>query len=153
MIRREAGRPWSRPPALCFNILKPTPVLFALVLLIGTIAPATAAELLSVEAEGTQFKATMSDGRVLRSPDLVGAQLVIAVAARPILLRIDKVERDPDARFGEVWLHTLATLAENGSWQNACEAGPMEDVRVFRSPDGCESRTRSSYRPSPAPSS
>jgi hypothetical protein len=99
-------------------------MLLALVLLIGTIGPASAGELRSVEAEATQFKATMSDGTVLRSPDLVGTQLVIVVAGRRIVLRIDAVEPDPDARHGEVWLHTFATQAEDGSWRNPCEAGP-----------------------------
>jgi hypothetical protein len=104
-------------------------MLLALVLLIGTIGPASAGELRLVEAEATQFKATMSDGTVLRSPDLVGAELVIVVAGRRIVLRIDAVEPDPDARHGEVWLHTFATQAEDGSWRNppknACHAIPM----------------------------
>src|SRR6516162_8089624 len=100
------------------------PVMLAPVLLIVGTGPASPSGHRSVEAEATQFKATMSDGTVLRSPDLVGAQLVIVVAGRRIVLRIDAVEPDPDARLGEVWLHTFATQADDGSWRNPCEAGP-----------------------------
>jgi len=99
-------------------------MLLALVLLIGRIGPASAGELRSVEAEPTQFKVTMSDGAVLRSRDLISSELVIVVAGRSIVLRIDAVEPDPDARLGEVWLHTFATQADDGSWRNPCEAGP-----------------------------
>ncbi len=40
--------------------------------------PLSAAELERLDVEGTQFKARFSDGRVLSSPDLVGATLTIA---------------------------------------------------------------------------
>jgi ADYC domain len=118
------------------------PVLLALLLLIGAMRPATAAELRSVEADGTLFKVTMSDGTVLRSPDLVGAQLVIAVAGQRVQLRIDAVERDPDAKRDEVWLHTFSIQADDGSWRNPCEAGPDRRRQGFplagrvRMPDG-----------------
>ena len=54
---------------------------------------------LLVEADGTEFKATLADGRVLRSPDLVGARLVIAMGGQAIRVRLDGVERDPDAKI------------------------------------------------------
>jgi hypothetical protein len=110
------------------------PVMLAPVLLIVGTGPASPSGHRSVEAEATQFKATMSDGTVLRSPDLVGAQLVIDVAGRPIALRIDAVEPDPDARRGEVWLHTFATQAEDGSWRNPCQAGPDRRRQGFPLP-------------------
>ena len=54
----------------------------ALVVALGTLLPMVAAAQTvvpqSVEAEATEFKVTLSDGRVLRSRDLVGARLVIA---------------------------------------------------------------------------
>ena len=77
-----------------------------------------------VEADGTEFKATLGDGRVLRSGDLVGARLVIAMDGQAIRVRLDGVERDPDARFGTVWLHTFSVQSADGSWQNVCDAGP-----------------------------
>jgi hypothetical protein len=79
---------------------------------------------LSVEADGSEFKAILSDGRTLRSRDLVGATLVIAIKGQGIRVRIDAVERDPDARNGTVWLHTLSGQTAGGAWQNLCDAGP-----------------------------
>jgi hypothetical protein len=77
-----------------------------------------------VEADATEFKATLTDGRVLRSRDLVGARLVIAMGGKAIRVRLDAVESDPDATNGTVWLHTFSAQSADGSWQNVCEAGP-----------------------------
>ena len=79
---------------------------------------------LSVEADGTEFKVILTDGRTLRSRDLVGATLVIAVKGQGIRVRIDAVERDPDAKRGTVWLHTFLGQTADGAWQNLCDAGP-----------------------------
>jgi hypothetical protein len=79
---------------------------------------------LSVQAEGTEFVALLADGRTLRSRDLVGATLVIAIDGKGVRVRIDGVERDPDARNGAVWLHTLSAQTSDGSWQNLCGPGP-----------------------------
>jgi hypothetical protein len=78
----------------------------------------------SVEVDGSEFKVTLTDGRVMRSRDLVGARLVIAMSGQAIRVRIDGVERDPDARNGTVWLHTFSAEMADGSWQNVCDAGP-----------------------------
>jgi hypothetical protein len=83
----------------------------------------SAAELPAVEVEGTAFKVTTSDGRVLRSPDLVGAVLTIARDGGPVRLRIDAVERDREARRGEIWLHELSVQAADGSWRQLCQPG------------------------------
>ena len=90
-------------------------LLVAAGLFAGVVQPCTATEIKSVEAYGTEFKVTMNDGTVLRSPELVGAQLVIAIGGRAVRVRIDAVERDPDARLGEVWLHTFSTQAADGA--------------------------------------
>ena len=63
---------------------------------------------LLVEADATEFKATLTDGRVLRSRDLIGGRLVIAMDGRAVRVRIDGVEPDPEARNGTVWLHTFS---------------------------------------------
>jgi len=42
---------------------------------------ATATELRSIEVNGTEFKLTLADERVLRSPELVGATLTISTSA------------------------------------------------------------------------
>jgi ADYC domain len=78
----------------------------------------------SIAAEATQFRLTLADRRVLRSPDLVGANLVIATPGGTARIRIEAVERDPDAKSGEVWLHTMLTEQPDGSWANMCDAGP-----------------------------
>jgi hypothetical protein len=77
-----------------------------------------------VEAEASEFKVTLTDGRVLRSRDLVGARLVIAMGGQTIRVRIDGVEPDPEAKSGTIWLHTFSAEMADGSWQNVCDADP-----------------------------
>jgi ADYC domain len=99
----------------------------ALLALCGSAAPAAsppAGALKSVAVEGTEFVATFTDGRVLRSPDLVGATLTIALDGRTQRVRIDGVERDPDAHVGTVWLHTFSSQGADGIWRNICDPGP-----------------------------
>jgi hypothetical protein len=79
---------------------------------------------LSVQANGTEFVVSLVDGRTLRSRELIGATLVMAVRGQAIRVRIDGVEPDPDAKGGTVWLHTLSGQMTDGSWQNLCDAGP-----------------------------
>jgi hypothetical protein len=87
-------------------------------------AAAQSASLKSVEVQATEFKVTLTDGRVLRSKDLVGARLVIAMGGQALRVRIDGVEPDPDAANGEVWLHTFSAELADGTWQNVCDPGP-----------------------------
>lgn len=49
---------------------------------VAALAKSDAAGLRSIEAEGTQFRVTLSDGRALGSPELLGATLVIGVTMR-----------------------------------------------------------------------
>ncbi len=84
-----------------------------------------------VAAEGTQFRVSLSDGRVLRSPELVGARLSIATPAGPITIRIEQVERDPDARTNDVWLHTLLVEQPDGSSFHLCAPGPDGRRQAF----------------------
>ena len=104
---------------------------FFLVAGAGASALAAPGGVASVAAERTAFKVTTSDGRVLRSPDLVGVQFVVAGSGKSMRLRIDGVERDPKARRGDVWLHSLSYQAGDGSWQNLCEAGPDGRRQAF----------------------
>ena len=85
--------------------------------------------LLSIEAEATQFKITLTDGRVLRSPELAGAALVIGTGDQSRRLRIDAVEIDPDAPG--VYLHTLSTQGPDETWANICEPGPDGRRQAF----------------------
>jgi hypothetical protein len=85
---------------------------------------ATPAAVASVEAEGTQFRLTLVDGRILHSPDLTGAGLIISTPTGAAKIRITAVERDPDAKSGDVWLHTMLWEQTDGSTQNVCQPGP-----------------------------
>jgi len=89
-----------------------------------TQSGAQSASLKSVEVQGTEFKVTLTDGRVLRSREIVGARLTIAMGGQMVRVRIDGVERDPDAKNGEVWLHTFSAELADGTWQNVCDPGP-----------------------------
>jgi hypothetical protein len=94
-------------------------------LLAGALAlSATAAELRSVEVDGTEFRVTLIDGRVLRSADLVGATLTITTSGEASRLRIDAVERDREISQIPVWLHSFSTEMADGSRQPLCDPGP-----------------------------
>jgi hypothetical protein len=69
-------------------------------------------------AEGGDFRATLTDGRILRGADLVGAALNLTQDGQPLALRIDAAERDADQP--DVWLFTLTTPGG----QNYCMPDP-----------------------------
>jgi hypothetical protein len=95
------------------------------VLLTGALPlSAAAAELPSVDVEGTELKVTLSDGRVLRSAELAGATLTISTSTGAVRLRIDAVERERETDDAQVWLHSFSTATEDGSRQPLCEPGP-----------------------------
>jgi len=108
----------------------PSLAIAAFLLSAGGAAAQSPPVLQSIEAEGTQFKVTMSDGRVLRSPQLVGATLVIAMGGNTARVRIDAVERDPEDTRKDlpasdaIWLHTFSVVGPDSSSQNVCMPGP-----------------------------
>ena len=112
--------------------------LFLLGLLVPAAAPAIARPAPQVTVEGSEFVATLADGRVLRSRDLVGAVLDLRIGGRPMRVRIAAVEPDPDDRSGTVWLHTLETAAADGTWANVCDAGPDGRRQAFPLAGGSE---------------
>lgn len=64
------------------------------------------------------FELTLADGHVLRSPELVGAQLT---TAHGVPLRVDSAQAIEVA--GQLlWLHTLSTRDAIGQWHNLCTA-------------------------------
>jgi hypothetical protein len=94
-------------------------------LLAGALpSPAAAAELRSIEVDGTEFKATLIDGRVLRSAELVGATLTIGISGGVTRVRIDAVELDPEAKGAPIWLHSFSTETAEGLRQPLCDPGP-----------------------------
>lgn len=74
-----------------------------------------------VDIEGTGFRVTLPDGRVLRSPELVGAVLELRSGLR---VRIDAVERERDHHGRPLWLHTFSAQEADGTWTNLCQVGP-----------------------------
>jgi hypothetical protein len=110
-------RAWPYRGLVLLAILTAVPVT-------GALPLEAAAELRSIEVDGTEFKATMTDGHVLRSADLVGATLMIATSGGDTRVRIDAVERDPEAERAPVWLHLFSTETEDGSRQPLCDPGP-----------------------------
>ena len=111
----------------------------AIAIAAGAFTPAFAQSvtLQSIEADGTQFKVTLTDGRVLRSRDLVEATLTVAVDGGTRRLRIDAVETDlgePERAVPpspHVFLHTLLVEAADGSWSNICQPGPDGRQQAF----------------------
>jgi len=83
----------------------------------------------SVAAERTELVVSLHDGRVLRSPDLVGAVLHVDDAGTPRTVRIDAVEREP--KLG-IWLHSLSVETESGAFEPYCE--PDADGRRLAFP-------------------
>lgn len=95
---------------------------------LSACASAQAAELKSLDVVGTHFKATLSDGRVLDSTQLVGATLTVASHAGAMKIRIDAFEPDPlveaSPETARVLLHSFSVQGADGAWKNLCEAGP-----------------------------
>jgi ADYC domain len=104
-------------------VLALAPILIAALFLSASPQQAAAA-VRSIEVEGTEFKVTLTDGRLLRSAGLVGSTLTISTGAGSVRLHIDGVERDPDAKNSLVWLHTFSIEAADGASLNVCDAGP-----------------------------
>jgi hypothetical protein len=100
------------------------------------------ADISSVTVDGTAFVVALGDGRVMRSPDLVGVVLTIATISGPLQVRIDAVERDPGAVAGPVWLHSFSVPEEDGKLRSLCEPDPEGRRHGFplgfrpRQPDG-----------------
>jgi ADYC domain len=84
----------------------------------------------SIAVEGTVLKITLTDGRLLASPDLIGANLLIDQGGRLLRVRLDGVERDPDDKRHDIaiadtiWLHNFTVEGPDGAWQPLCDAGP-----------------------------
>jgi hypothetical protein len=94
---------------------------FAIVLALVVALPlaASAAPPARLSVEGTEFVLYRLDGRVLRSAELVGAELDLGGGRQ---LRIDAVRRDPTDASGSVLLHQFSQRERGGEWVQACEA-------------------------------
>jgi hypothetical protein len=80
----------------------------------------------TLHVTGTLFRVVLPDGRVLTSPDLVGALFEVAdESGRLTMVRIEAVALDPSDPAGDVWLHRFSVPdAGGGGWRNLCSAAP-----------------------------
>lgn len=85
-----------------------------------------AATVRRVAVEGTAFRVTLSDGRIVPQEELPGTILALGDgtgAQRRI--RIDGVERDRQDPAGEIVLYALSEQdPESGEWRNLCRPDP-----------------------------
>lgn len=97
-------------------------LLLALLLASG---PASAeVTLRQLGAEGGDFRAELSDGRVLRGADLVGATLRLVIDGAPAELRIDAAERDTLGHAPDIWLFSLTREGPGGTREPYCLPDP-----------------------------
>jgi ADYC domain len=115
----------------------PPPLRLLLMLLAVSLCLATGqgvAGMSSIEVAGTSFRVTLPDGRMLASPELVGAVLdVTDEAGRNMTVRIDAAAPDPADRDGDVWLHHFSVRdIGTGGWRDLCTIpGPDGTVAGF----------------------
>lgn len=114
-----------------------------LAVLLSAAAPAIAAgqpSRFTVEpglaVEGTEFVLTTTDGRVLRSPELVGATLKLRSAGKVMNLTIQSVEEDPHAKGGRVVLHHFVVRDAEGKTADLCKTDAAGRSLGFPIPDG-----------------
>ena len=76
--------------------------------------------------DGTAFRVTLPDGRVLAQEQLPGTVLTLGDGSgKQRRIRIDAVEHDPRDPAGEVMLYTLFEPdPATGRWRNACNPDP-----------------------------
>jgi ADYC domain len=86
-----------------------------------------------IRAAGTEFRISLSDGRVLLGAQLIGAVLsIIDRNGDPQAVRIDAIEPDPTDPDQEIQLHTLSVQdPATGSWSNFCAPGPDGIAKAF----------------------
>ena len=87
-------------------------------------------------ADGTEFVLTIGDGRVLRSPDLVGATLMIGEGGDQVAVTIVSVEEDPHAVGGRVFLHHFLVTEADGGKRDFCTPDAEGRSLGFPAPAG-----------------
>lgn len=92
--------------------------LTALAAVLAFAASPALAQTPDLTVEGTQFVLNTDEG-VLRSADLVGAEMDVEMDGQDLTLRIDSVE--PDKEAPSVLLHDFKIKAADGSWQPLCQ--------------------------------
>lgn len=103
----------------------------ALTLGFATSSQAQSPGVTSISVEGTEIVVALSDGRTLRSKELIGATLDVRFEGEPAKVRITGVELDPDDKSKSVWLHSMEARQADGSWRNLCNPGPDGRTQGF----------------------
>ena len=84
-----------------------------------------------VEADGPTLKVTMSDGRVLRSPDLIGAILTVrggdGIVRR---IKLAGLSDDPGDHSHTIKLHDFRVEVAPGDWQPYCQKWPHDGTQA-----------------------
>ncbi len=98
------------------------PILAALFAFGSSAWAAASLAVRSVEADGTAFRVTLSDGRILQQDQLPGTILVLGDGSgRQRRIRIDGVERDRQNAAGEIVLYALSEqVPVTGEWRDLC---------------------------------
>jgi hypothetical protein len=90
------------------------------------VMAAASATVRNVEVEGTAFRVTLSDGRIIPQDQLPGTILALGDGTgQQRRIRINGMERDRKDAAGEVVLYSLSELdPESGEWRNLCLPDP-----------------------------
>jgi hypothetical protein len=93
-----------------------------------------------MEVEGPMLKVTMSDGRVLKSADLIGMVLIIrdhgGVVQR---VKLAGLSDDPGDKSGTIKLHDFQVETASGQWQPYCQKWTSDGTQAgipMATPDG-----------------
>jgi hypothetical protein len=98
-------------------------------------ASATAPAQTTLSIVGTEFVLTTPAGRALRSVDLVGAKLNLAVGGKQVELMIRSVVEDRQAVGGRVLLHHFVVANEAGGYVDLCAPDANGSSLGFPVPD------------------
>lgn len=96
-----------------------------LLLLCAVVGPsppgARADRIAATNVAGTQFRITLASGRVLEGPELTGATLNLVLPGGAMgRVRIEQIEKDPEDRDGDIFLHRLLVAETPDYWVDLC---------------------------------
>jgi hypothetical protein len=84
-----------------------------------------------IEADGPTLKVTLSDGRVLTSPDLVGAVLTIRDSDGVVRrIKLAGLSDDPRDRSRTIKLHDFQVEVAPGEWRPYCQKWPADGTQA-----------------------